>query len=63
MNTEWDSQNREYIESQKLLIKIKGTIREKEKNQSWFSKLSLILLNSKKEKLESKIHFLKQKLS
>jgi len=61
MKKDWRLQEQELKNNEKLLIEINRIIRENEKERSLISKIKLMLLNSKKEKIKLKIKDLKQK--
>jgi len=61
MKIDWQLQEQELKNNEKLLLEINRIIRETEKERSLLSKIKLMLLNSKKEKLKLKIKELKQK--
>ncbi|HBG50123.1 MAG TPA: hypothetical protein DDW90_11650 [Cyanobacteria bacterium UBA9971] len=61
MTKDWQLQEQELKNNEKLLIEINRIIRENEKERSLISKIKLMLLNSKKEKIKLKIKDLKQK--
>ncbi|OGH94734.1 MAG: hypothetical protein A2039_01430 [Candidatus Melainabacteria bacterium GWA2_34_9] len=61
MIQDWQLKDQELKKAENLLIEVKGMIRETEKERTLIKALKLMLLNSKKEKLEFKIKDLKQK--
>lgn len=61
MIQDWQLKDQELKKAENLLIEVKGMIRETEKERTLLKALKLMLLNSKKEKLEFKIKDLKQK--